>query len=651
MLLIRYTEYFLCNSNLTNIHSQNFLWKYCIHYDVFFAFKFSLIILPLYLISASFPKIQRAGILIYQILWSLIITLTCLLTYFFLASKYLLTEVVFHYTWAELMHIVNIDSNANNDFYWTIYLLVPLGIFLIFIIPSKIKLTHKKVLITLSTLFLLIVLIISKNWKKDGKELSHFENQYAYYLGTCKTNFFLSSCITALKEKRITTDKEVTQAIISYQQSFKNRKFTSIEYPLIHNLEDENVLGPYFIKSTKKPNIVFIISEGLSAGFSGLHPTVKSLTPFVDSLAKKGLYWSNFLSNCNRTFGVLPNVLGSLPNGTMERGFMNFNGNDFYNQQYPNHTSLVRELKNNNYTTAFMYGGWGDFDNMKSFLTQQNFDILIEQGNFDSLKYLSPWKRIPKGFYWGYDDHALVGQWFDKLTKINSPYLSVLLTLNMHEPYNITPKKYTNKTFVKTRLNKIYKGKNPYINSDPLVLGSIFYYEDALKKLIYTYKKRKDFNNTIFIIFGDHYSFTAYLNNPLDIYHIPFLIYSPLITKPKQFDAVSTHQDIAPSLNALLKNNFGLNFPSTNHYIGTELDTNSTFRSKKIVPFNAYNKNNYPYYLFGKYILTDEGVFEIKKNLQLTKVTSPTIIKNVKNHFHYYKIVDRYVCEKNKIWR
>ncbi len=651
LLLIRFVEYFLIDSSLFQNLNILFLWKYNIHYDVFFAFKFSLVFFPCYLLFLFTPKLQRIGIQLYKVFWSILITLSCLLTYFFLASKYLLSEVIFHYTWDELMHIISIDSNSKNGFLWFFYLLIPIGIFFIFYISSKITLKNKNVALGTSILFFFCLLIIAKNWKKDGKELSHFENQYAYYLGTCKANFFLSSCIHALTENETFTSKDVTKAIITYQNAFSKRNFTSIEYPLIHDAEEKNVLGPYFVKSSKKPNIVFIISEGLSAGFSGLHPTTKSLTPFVDSLAKKGLYWSNFLSNCNRTFGVLPNVFGSLPNGTLERGFMNFNGKDFYNQQYPNHTSLLRELSNNGYKSAFIYGGWGDFDNMKSFISHQNIDLLVEQANFDSIKYLSPWKRKPKGFYWGYDDHALVGQWFDKLSNLKSPYVSVLLTLNMHEPYSITPKRYTNKTFIQKRLQKIFKGKNPYKDNDPLVLGSIFYYEDALKKLIYNYQKRKDFNNTIFMIFGDHYSFASYLNNPLDIYHIPFIIYSPLIKRSKTFEAVSTHQDIAPSISALLKYNFGLKFPVTNHYIGNGLDTSSHFQSKKIVPFNAYNKNNYPYYLFGKYILTDEGVFEIKKNLHVNKITSPMIIKMVKKHFNSYKVVDRYVCEKNKLWR
>ncbi len=650
-ILIRFTELALSDTTLLHADSKSFLWKYCIHYDLFFAFKFSIIVLPLFLVTQLFTKTKKIGIHLYKVLWSILLLLTTLLTYFFLASHYLLSEVIFHYNWKELMHIIHIDSNAGSGHFWILYLMLPIEIGIIYFVPSSILKTKKWVLITLCFIYLLSVLIISKNWKKDGKELSHFENQYAYFLGTCKPNYFLSSCIIAAKEIKNISTKELNQAIISYQKEIKNRKFTSFEYPLEHETEFSNVLGPYFKKSTKKPNIVIIISEGLSAGFSGLHPTSQSLTPFIDSLAKNGLYWSNFLSNCNRTFGVLSNTLGSLPNGTMERGFANFNGTDFYNMQYPNHKSLVTELKRNGYHTSFLYGGWSDFDNIKSFMLHQNLNLFVDQYGFDSTKYLAPWKRIPKGLCWGYDDLSLINQWLDNSKNIKSPYITTLLTLTMHDPYNLIPKSYRSPSFIHDRLKKIHLEKSVYSTSNPLILSSVFYYEDAVKELIYKYRKRTDYENTIFILFGDHYSFISFLNNPLDVYHIPFIIYSPLIKKPKQFDAVSTHLDITPSLVALLKGNYQMQFGTKTHYLGTSLDTSSFFQSTKIVPFNPYNKNSHPYYLFGKYTVTDEGVFEIMKDLKVKKVFSKTIIKRVKAHLKNYKTIDRYVCEKNKLWR
>lgn len=650
-VFIRFTEYAMSDATQLHTDGNTFLWKYSIHYDLFFAIKFSILCLPLFLVTQLFDRTQRFGILLYKVLWSVLLILTTLLTYFFLASHYLLSEVIFQYSWEELMHIIRIDSNAGSGRFWILYLLIPLGIGTLFLVPISLVKTKKWILITLSCIYLLSVLIISKNWKKDGKALSHFESQYAYFLGTCKANYFLTSCIVASKENKNVSSKELKRAIVSYQNDISNRKFTSIEYPLVHEAEFSNVLGPYFKKSAKKPNIVFIISEGLSAGFSGLHPTSQSITPFIDSLAKNGLYWSNFLSNCNRTFGVLSNTLGSLPNGTKERGFQNFDGTNYYVNQYPNHKSLLTELKGNGYHSSFLYGGWSYFDNMKSFMLQQNVDDFIDQFGFDSTKYLAPWKRKPKGLCWGYDDYSLVNQWLDHSKKIKTPYISTLLTLTMHDPYNLTPKRYTTKSFIQKRLKRMHLEKSQYSTSNPLILASIFYYEDAVKELIYRYRKRADYENTIFILFGDHFSFVSYLNNPLDIYHIPFIIYSPLIKKPKQFNAVSTHLDIAPSLVALLKGNYNMKFDNKTHYLGTGLDTSSVFQSSKVVPFNPYNKSSYPYYLFGKYIVNEEGVFEILKDLKVRKVFSKSIIKRVTEHLKNYKIIDRYVCEKNKLWR
>jgi uncharacterized sulfatase len=549
-----------------------------------------------------------------------------------------------------LTHIIRIDSNSSNKNLWLLYLFIPLGYFLVFWISKKLKSINKVLLIVISVLFLFVGLVILKNWKKNGKELSNFENQYAFYLGNNKINYFISSCIIAYNEEKIITNKQLKSAISSYQESFRNRSFLSRKYPLLHTIESENVLGPYFPKSKTKPNIVFIISEGLSGGFSGMHPSSKSLTPFIDSLAKKGLYWSNFLSNCNRTFGVFPNVFASLTNGTLERGFMNFDGTELYTKRYPDHNSLLQELKKNGYTNSFTYGGWGDFDNYKNFMKAQNIDYFYDQTNFDSTKYLAPWKRKPTGFYWGYDDHSLINQSFDNLKKIKSPYVNILLTLNMHDPYNLIPTRFTAKKYIQQRLKALHLDKSMYAEQDPAIIGSIFSYEDAVKQLIYRYKKRKDFKNTIFILFGDHYSFVSFLNNPLDVYHVPFIIYSPLLKRVKQFPAVSTHLDITPSLQILLRDNFNISISSKNHYIGNGLDTTSHFKCDKIQPFNCYNKNNYPYYLYKNYIVCEDGIYQIKQHLRVQKITNQTLIRHIKKHVSDYKIIDRYVCKKNKLW-
>ena len=220
----------------------------------------------------------------------------------------------------------------------------------------------------------------------------------------------------------------------------------------------------------------------------------------------------------------------------------------------------------------------------------------------------------------------------------------------MHEPYNIASNKYYENKFIKNRLKSLKLKSDYFTKKDNYTLGSLFYFEDALRSFINDYKKRSDYDNTIFIIFGDHYSLVSFLNSPLGIYHVPMVVYSPLLKKRDVFKGVSTHLDITPSLLALLKGNFGLKISEQNHWLGSGLDTSKVFRCNRVAPFNLYSVD-YPKFLYHDYFLTQDGVYKVSKELKATIVTDPKIIKKVNQFANRFKLIDKYVCEKDKIWK
>jgi len=217
----------------------------------------------------------------------------------------------------------------------------------------------------------------------------------------------------------------------------------------------------------------------------------------------------------------------------------------------------------------------------------------------------------------------------------------------MHEPYNITPYKYTNKLFINKRLKEI-KQYNNYKNRDPLILGSIFYYDDAVRYFFKQFSKTKAYKNTIFIIFGDHHSFESYLDNPLEIYHVPFIIYSPLIKQKKEFKGVSTHLDITPSLTSLLSNNFNIILPKNKHWISEGLDTSQNFNCNRNVPFAPYSLD-FPQLLLGDKFLHQDKVYQIKKALTTKEIKNSEIVKKFRQQLKMYQLLDYYTCTKNKI--
>lgn len=652
LLLIRLGEIGIIQYYGIHTISWKIFLKYSLNFDAYFAIVISLILLfPYLFLSKNFPI---WSLRVYKIIWLLIIAITSGLTHFFISGEYLLSSVIFQFSWEEIWHIISIERGNSRNLIWLIHLCIPIGIFLYFK-RFKILSSSRKLGAIAMWFYALSVLLVIGNYKHFYKPSYQFDSQYNFYIGNNKIVHFARSVIKTQKYKSELSPEELSLAINNVQRGMKDFSFESSIYPLIHEEQYPNVLGEYFKKSDKAPNLVFIISESLGAGFSGLHPTADHLLPYIDTLAMNGLYWENFLSNCCRTYGVLPNVFGSLVPGTVERGFVNYNGEKYYGKRYPDHNSLIKELKKNNYFSSFLYGGWGAFDNYEFFIKDQGIDLYMDQDHIDSTKYLAPWKRQPEGFYWGYDDHAVLQQFFDyeqKNGKVTQPYINVYLTLNMHEPYNISPDAYYKDEFIKNRLKKLNLRKDsPFLKKDNMTLGSLFYYEDVLRDFMNDYKKRDDYNNTIFFIFGDHFSLASFLNNPLGTYHVPFIIYSPLIKKNQTFKGVSTHLDITPSLIALLRENFGLKFNKKQHWLGQGLDTSKDFRCNRIAPFNLYSPD-FPHFLYKNYFLTEDGaVLRVLENLKTEVVKDEKIVKEVKHFADDFQAVDKYVCDQDKIWK
>ncbi len=383
-----------------------------------------------------------------------------------------------------------------------------------------------------------------------------------------------------------------------YDDDYSNSSEKYIDpenYPFLHKDSTANVLGAYFNQSNTPPNFVFIIVEGLGRSYSGKDAELGSFTPFLDSLSNHSLYWENFLSNGGRTFAVLPSVFGSLPfapDGFLELG-----------EAMPKHQSLINLMSKNNYQTNFYHGGDASFDNMIYFLKSQNVNQIVDVNSMPkNYKKMPP--KIYKGFSWGYGDRE-VFQHYLKSSKSTKPRLDIILTLSTHSPFKIlNQEKYYN--MFENHLNTLAiegEGRQTYSTYKDMY-SCILYTDDAIRYLINEYKKRADFNNTIFIITGDHRMPEIPLNSNLDRFYVPLIVYSPMLKRTASFKGVSSHLDITPTLLAYLRINYNFKKPSVQSWVGSNLDTSRYFNSVKFIPLKR-NKTEFVDYI-------DRGIFSSK---------------------------------------
>ncbi len=286
---------------------------------------------------------------------------------------------------------------------------------------------------------------------------------------------------------------------------------------------------PFPYKERPK-NVVLIVIESLGPEFIGAfnhqehqqsqEHSVKSYTPFYDSLTKKGgaLFLHGY-SNGHRSIQAIPALLAGLPNWFSDTLVKT----RYIGNRYP---SLGGVLKKHGFRTLFSHGGHNG---------TMYFDATIPYFGLDE--------------YYGYDQfpvhnkHTNDGAWgiFDEdfflftVDVINEdrkrPFLAVLFSVSSHHPF-VIPKKYSGK-FPKGPSPQEYERGTGW--SHPKQVPSLYYesigYTDhSLKLLFQKIYKQSWAKETLFIITPDHtpiYNRKYWNKNSILRRRIPILYYWP----------------------------------------------------------------------------------------------------------------------------
>lgn len=273
-----------------------------------------------------------------------------------------------------------------------------------------------------------------------------------------------------------------------------------------YNKYDSEVsANPLGIKA-EHPNIVLIFMEGFDTTYIGAYGAEKSLSPGFDKLAKEGILFTRFYANGVRTSRALLAGLCSYP---VTPG-VNLTKKVQAQQFIP---SVAYYLKS--YNSLFFYGGDKDFEDMRAFFIKSGFDKF-----YDYKDYTKSTSPHPVGIF----DEELFELADKILTETRPPFFATILTLSNHEPFYL-PKHFEN------------------IMPDSTLEEKMFYYSDwALGKFIERAKEKPYFKNTIFIITADHARYSQKFDKSK--FHIPLLIYSPLIEKSTKSDKILSQMNL-----------------------------------------------------------------------------------------------------------
>ena len=295
-------------------------------------------------------------------------------------------------------------------------------------------------------------------------------------------------------------------------------------------------------------NLVIIMMESTSAERMAYEGSTKGITPTLDRLACEGVYFENAYSTDTHTCNAIYSIVTSMPSYVdlhpMQDG-SGFSLNTIYEQ-----VTTLDDME-----TIFIITHEPNFDNVRGFVTTQGFDRLISSEDYPNAP-----DRV-----WGVDDHVMFERAikeFDAIANTEGRFIGVCLTCSNHIPYNIPS----------------VKGFNPKSSKSNIEDLALEYSDWSLGHFFDLAKECKWFDETLFVVVGDHGSAcTVDFEVSEGFNHIPLIFYSPAHLEPAVRSDLASQMDITPTAIAML----GLEH--NNHTLG--IDLNKTTR--RMIPYGS----------------------------------------------------------------
>lgn len=310
---------------------------------------------------------------------------------------------------------------------------------------------------------------------------------------------------------RLMDDEQALSQTIQYLGLGKATDSNS-KSPFFRTVDGDSLLDP-------KPHVVLVLMEGMAASFMGQFGNTKGLTPVLDSLAGKSLFFENaFSAGIHTNNGVFSTLYG-FPALKRVRPMSAVPVRRF--------TGMPYALKARGYRNDFFCSHNREFDNLGNFIPNNHYDALYTQEDFPQEASIGPY-GVPDGYLFNrLIDHL------DTATAQGSVFATVLTASN-HDPYVIP------EDFRSAQENKEYR--------------AIQYADYAIGAFMAKAATKPWFNNTIFIFVADHGR--VYGSEPYDLQfsfsHIPILFYAPQRLSSQRHRGFIGQVDVFPTLMGLL---------------------------------------------------------------------------------------------------
>lgn len=350
------------------------------------------------------------------------------------------------------------------------------------------------------------------------------DNSFLNQLGLNPVFTLMRSYIDSKDEKNKSVhliDSETAKANVIGYLNIGQQKYAS---PIARNVVFDSI-------PQNKPNVVVIIMESMSAAKMKRHGNNKNLTPFLDSLSNKSIYFENIYTAGKHTYSGIFSTIFSFPTIFRQHSM----------KQMRKYNGMATTLKKHDYQTIYFSTHDGQFDNVEGFLIDNDFTRIVSQKDYpyDEVKTTL---GVPDDYMFSFSIPIL-----NELSENKKPFLAVFMTASDHGPYYI-PKYYS-----------------PQANN---IKDQIVQYADwSLKSFIEKSLKQSWFKNTIFVFIADHgAAIKADYDISLDYHHTPLIFYAPsIIDSTYTIGKIGGQIDVFPTIMGFLQ------LPYLNNSLGIDL--------------------------------------------------------------------------------
>ncbi|MHC8406396.1 MULTISPECIES: LTA synthase family protein [unclassified Pseudomonas] len=275
-------------------------------------------------------------------------------------------------------------------------------------------------------------------------------------------------------------------------------------------------------------NVVVILMESFAGHSVGAFGRPGNITPYFDKLAKEGLLFDRFFSNGTHTHQGMFATMACFPNLP---GFE-------YLMQTPEGShklsGLPQLLSARDYDDVYVYNGDFAWDNQSGFFSNQGMTNFIGRNDF-----VNP---VFSDSTWGVSDQDMFDRGLEELKardgKDKKPFYALLQTLSNHTPYALPTPLPVERVTDRGSLNEH--------------MTAMRYSDWALGQFFEKARKEPYFNETLFVVVGDHGFGNEQQITEMDLgrFNVPMLLIGPGVQeKFGQLDhTVGTQVDVVPTI-------------------------------------------------------------------------------------------------------